>query len=88
MNKQDSPALELEKQTLTAWAQILYRNGMIDSARLGRIITLIGKMTESGTAEQAAEAISFVCSCFVRGSFSCGGNAVRRCVFDHRSGVV
>ncbi len=55
MKKQDSPALELEKQTLTAWAQILHRKGMIDSARLGRMITLIGKMTEPGTAEQAAE---------------------------------
>ena len=33
MKKQDSPALRLEKQTLTAWAQILYRSGMIDAAR-------------------------------------------------------
>ena len=54
MKKQDSPTLRLEKQTLTAWAQILHRKGMIDSARLGRMITLIGKMTEN-KAEQAAE---------------------------------
>ncbi|MCR5307088.1 MAG: hypothetical protein K6E36_11360 [Oscillospiraceae bacterium] len=54
MKKQDSPALRLEKQTLTAWVQILYRSGMIDAARLGRMITLIGQMTENRT-EQAAE---------------------------------
>ena len=39
---------EFEKQTLTAWARILNRRGLIDSARLGRMITLIGQMTESG----------------------------------------
>ena len=38
MKKQDSPALQLEKQTLTAWARILNRRGLIDSARLGRMI--------------------------------------------------
>lgn len=54
MKKQDSTALRLEKQTLTAWAQILYRNGTIDRARLGRMMTLIGQMTEN-RVEQAAE---------------------------------
>ena len=54
MKKQNSPALELEKQTLTAWAQILHRKGMIDSARLGRMITLIGQMSEN-RAKQAPE---------------------------------
>ncbi|MBR3268171.1 MAG: hypothetical protein IKI58_05510 [Oscillospiraceae bacterium] len=55
MKKQDSPALQLKKQTLTAWARILNRRGLIDSARLGRMITMIGQMTESGMKKSAGK---------------------------------
>ena len=52
MKKQNAQALQLEKQTLTAWAQILHRKGMIDSARLGRMITLIAQMTVHRSEQQ------------------------------------
>ena len=41
MKRLDSPELALKKQTLTAWAQILYKNGWIDHTRLGKMIELI-----------------------------------------------
>jgi len=47
MQKTDSQRLQTEKLTLTAWAKILYRKGMIDSAKLARMITLIENMKET-----------------------------------------
>ncbi|WP_155250132.1 hypothetical protein [Ruminococcus flavefaciens] len=41
MKKSESPELALKKQTLVAWAQILYKNGWIDHTRLGKMIELI-----------------------------------------------
>ena len=54
MKRQDSQELTMEKLTLTAWAKILYRKGMIDSAKLGRMIALIEGMKETapGQAEK------------------------------------
>ena len=49
MKRQDSQELTMEKLTLTAWAKILYRKGMIDSAKLGRMIALIEGMKETAT---------------------------------------
>ena len=54
MKKQDSPALRLEKQTLTAWAQILYRNGTIDRARLVRIRHGLYQSAEDADISEAA----------------------------------
>ena len=47
MKKSSSQELTMEKLTLTAWARLLHRKGMIDSAKLSRMITLIEKMHES-----------------------------------------
>lgn len=52
MAKPESEALQLKKLTLTAWARILYKQGKIDSAKLGRMITLIEKLKEN-TADTA-----------------------------------
>jgi hypothetical protein len=41
MKKSELPELALKKQTLVAWAQILYKNGWIDHTRLGKMIELI-----------------------------------------------
>lgn len=41
LKRQDSQELTMKKLTLTAWARILYRKGMIDAAKLGRMITII-----------------------------------------------
>ena len=41
MKKSESPELILKKQTLTAWAHILYKNGWIDHTRLGKMVELI-----------------------------------------------
>ena len=41
MKKSESPELALKKQTLAAWANILYKNGWIDHARLGKMVELI-----------------------------------------------
>ena len=54
MNKPDAPALTMKKLTLTAWANILYRKGMIDSAKLGRMITLIEAMKDTKSGQSAA----------------------------------
>ena len=55
MKRQDSQELTMKKLTLTAWARILYQKGMIDSARLGRMITLIEQMKESRTNKATVE---------------------------------
>ncbi len=47
MKTADSQELMLKKQTLSAWARILYRQGMIDFAKLGRMLALIDKLNES-----------------------------------------
>ena len=44
MKKTESPELILKKQTLTAWANILYKQGIIDHVRLGKMVTLIGRL--------------------------------------------
>lgn len=41
MKKQDSQELAVKKLTLTVWARILYKKGMIDSARLNRMTAMI-----------------------------------------------
>ncbi|SFW45088.1 hypothetical protein [Ruminococcus flavefaciens] len=41
MKKSELPELALKKQTLTAWAHILYRNGWIDHTRLVKMVELI-----------------------------------------------
>lgn len=55
MNKLDSQELMMKKMTLTAWARILYRKGMIDSAKLGRMITLIDRMKENASQHTSAK---------------------------------
>ena len=55
MKRQDSQELTMKKLTLTAWARILYRKGMIDAAKLGRMITLIERMKEPSTSDSASE---------------------------------
>ena len=54
LKRQDSQELTLKKLTLTAWANILYRKGMIDSAKLGRMITLIEAMKDTKSGQSAA----------------------------------
>ena len=54
MKRQDSQELTMKKLTLTAWAQILYRKGMIDAAKLGRMITMIKELREN-KAEQSVK---------------------------------
>ena len=44
MKKTESPELILKKQTLTAWANILYKRGIIDHVRLGKMVTLIERL--------------------------------------------
>jgi hypothetical protein len=44
MKRTESPELTLKKQTLTAWAQILYKKGVIDCTRLGKMMSLIERM--------------------------------------------
>ena len=55
LNKSDSHELTMKKMTLTAWARILYRKGMIDSAKLGRMITLIDRMKENASQHTSAK---------------------------------
>ena len=40
MKRQDSPALMLKKQTLTAWTQILYNQGKIDLDKRSKMIAV------------------------------------------------
>ena len=47
MKKQDSQELAVKKLTLTAWARILYKRGMIDSARLNRMTAIIENLKEA-----------------------------------------
>ncbi len=54
MKRQDSQKLTMKKLTLTAWAQILYRKGMIDATKLGRMITMIEELREN-KAEQSVK---------------------------------
>lgn len=44
MKKTESPDLILKKETLTAWAKVLYKNGYIDNLRLGKMISLIDRL--------------------------------------------
>ena len=44
MKRTESPELTLKKQTLTAWAQILYKKGIIDCTRLGKMTELIERL--------------------------------------------
>ena len=44
MKKADSTEVTLKKQTLTAWANILYKKGLIDVARLGRMTSMIERI--------------------------------------------
>ncbi len=54
LKRKDSQDPTIKKLTLTAWARILYRKGMIDSAKLGRMITMIEELKEN-KAEQSVE---------------------------------
>ena len=54
LKRQDSQELTMKKMTLTAWARILYRKGMIDAAKLGRMITMIEELKEN-RAEQSVK---------------------------------
>ena len=54
LKRQDSQELTMKKLTLSAWANILYRKGMIDSAKLGRMITLIEAMKDTKSGQSAA----------------------------------
>jgi hypothetical protein len=47
MRRSESPEFALKKQTLTAWAQILYKKGYIDYSRLGKMIALIDRLDNS-----------------------------------------
>jgi hypothetical protein len=44
MKRTESPELTLKKQTLNAWAQILYKKGVIDCTRLGKMTELIERL--------------------------------------------
>lgn len=55
MQRADSQELTMKKLTLTAWARLLHRQGMIDAAKLGRMITLIERMKETSTSDSASE---------------------------------
>ena len=55
MQRADSQELTMKKLTLTAWARLLHRQGMIDAAKLGRMITLIERMKEPSTSDSAAD---------------------------------
>ncbi len=44
MKKTESPELILKKRTLTAWANLLYKRGIIDNVRLGQMVTLIERL--------------------------------------------
>ncbi len=54
MTRTDSKELTMKKLTLTAWARLLNRQGMIDAAKLGRMITLIERMKEPPTSDSAS----------------------------------
>lgn len=55
MQRADSQELTMKKLILTAWARLLHRQGMIDAAKLGRMITLIERMKEPSTSDSASE---------------------------------
>ena len=55
MRKTDSQELTMKKLTLTAWVRILHRNGMIDAAKLGRMLTLIEQIKETKSGDAASE---------------------------------
>lgn len=44
MKRTGSHELTLKKQTLTAWVQILYKKGIIDCTRLGKMTALIERL--------------------------------------------
>ena len=44
MKRKESPELILKNQTLAAWAQILYKKGIIDCTRLGKMTALIERL--------------------------------------------
>lgn len=46
MQHTDSQELKLKKLMLTAWAQILCRKGMIDTAKCSRMTALIERLPE------------------------------------------
>ena len=54
MKRQEPQELTIKKLTLTAWANILCRKGLIDSAKRGRMITLIEAMKDTKTGQSAA----------------------------------
>ena len=58
MQRADSQELTMKKLTLTAWARILYRKGMIDAARLNRMIALIDNLKETKSRDSAADSAS------------------------------
>ena len=55
MTRPDSQELTMKKLTLTAWARILYRKGMIDAARLNRMIALIDNLKETVPGDSASD---------------------------------
>ena len=55
MQKTDSQELTMKKLTLTAWAHILYRKGMIDAAKLSRMTALIDKLKETVPGDSASD---------------------------------
>ncbi len=55
MQRADSQELTMKKLTLTAWARILYHKGMIDAARLNRMIALIDNLKETKPRDSAAD---------------------------------
>ena len=55
MQRADSQELTMKKLTLTAWARILYHKGMIDAARLNRMIALIDNLKEAKSKDSAAD---------------------------------
>ena len=55
MQRADSQELTMKKLTLTAWARILYHKGMIDAARLNRMIALIDNLKEAKPKDSVAD---------------------------------
>lgn len=55
MTRPDSLELTTKKLTLTAWARILYRKGMIDAARLNRMLALIDHLKETKPRNSAED---------------------------------
>ena len=54
--KQETQTLAMKKATFSAWAKILYREGMIDLQKYSQMITRIERLKEPAGAHLPAQA--------------------------------